>query len=187
MSMNLQLKAIKDSDIKDLIASPILIEILENEQIDPECVDVEEKYGILPEDIADYSSWQPQEKVDKLDLEGAFVSLDYLLTGRNKSRAHYPYNFLTANHRIVTEMGWGPVNVYHSEEVKEIANALESLEESILIEEFDPQHYIEQKIYPRHYKWQKDDIYSMLNQLKTITSFLKKAVNDGKGMYTLVV
>ncbi|MDJ1499599.1 DUF1877 family protein [Xanthocytophaga agilis] len=94
---------------------------------------------------------------------------------------------ITANHRIVTKMGWGPVNVYHSEEVKEIANTLESLEESILIEEFDPQHYIEQQIYPRHYKWKNDDIYNMLNQFKNLTSFLKKASDNGKGMYRLVV
>jgi len=186
MGMSLFLNSIKDSDIESLIQNPILIEILECEEINTFHINTELKYGIKYEDVPRYSNWRPKEKVETLNIEGAFISLDYLLTGRGEIRCYFPFNFLTTNYRVITNMFAGPVNAFYAREVLEIARALQGIDQSVLIKEYDVSHYNEKKVYPRGYIWKEEDVDEMLEQLKSIIGFLMNASNDNKGIYTVI-
>ena len=182
--MYMKIKTLHDEDLKSVVEHPILMEIVENEVIEPEHVDIEAKYGVSKAEIPHYSTWKPKFTMDRYDVEGAFPGLHYLITGTTEL-AEYPLNFLCAPHRVVTEMGWGPVNTYFAREVQEIVSAIDALDYNQLIKKYDPSDFQAKRIL-RGYTWKKEDIYSMLDQLKDIRNFLFEACSNGKGIYIIV-
>lgn len=184
MSMSLRLHTVSDSDIKDIEREPMRLDILHyGEILDPSILDdleEAEKDNIV--------NWLPKGKSDIFYIDAMFQSLHYLLTLETEwGKGVFPLNFLTGKRLDIGEIGWGKATFYNSGDVKQISEALDSLDHSELAKRYDANFFNEKKIYPTGYKWVPADSESLLVKLKETTSFLNETKSRNLGLYRVLV
>lgn len=184
MSVLLRFHTVSDSDISDILEEPFKMEILHyGEILDPSSLDD------LDEDVKDdIVNWTPKIKSDILYVEGMFQSLHYLLTSEIETNlGTFPLNFLNGKRIEVGEIGWGAVTFYNSDDVKAIATALSELNFNELGKKYDADTFNKKGIYPRGYTWTIDDVSSLIEKIKEITSFIRETKNKNLGLYRVFV
>lgn len=182
MSMYMNITTVSDNDIESVKMNPIKLEILYYGEIDED-----ELEDFDDDEKAEIVNWKPQSKGETFYVEAAFESLHYLLTGQSEwNSGDFPLNFLSGQRLSIGEIGWGPVSFYHSNEVKEIYDALKVLDKDNLIKSYNPNDFNEKGIYPRGYVWKENDGKELINKLNDLIDFLSRASIDKKGIYLTI-
>lgn len=184
MSVLLRFHTVSDTDISEILDEPIKMEILHyGEILDPSSLDD------LDEDAKDnIIKWTPKIKSDILYVEGMFQSLHYLLNSEIETNlGTFPLNFLNGKRIEVGEIGWGPVTFYNSDDVKAIATALNEINLTELANKYDADTFNDKGIYPRGYTWTKDDVSSLIEKIREITTFISETKNKNLGLYRVFV
>ena len=182
--MSLRLLTVSDFDITDIEAEPIRLDILHyGEVLDPSSLD--DLKELEKEQIY---KWTPKTTPTAFYVEGMFQSLHYLLTLQTEwGKGEFPLNFLTGSRLDIGEIGWGKATFYKSAEVKQISEALNSLDYAELARRYNATFFNEMKIYSRGYTWTQEDAESLLTKTKELASFVSDAASNSLGMYRVLV
>lgn len=182
MSVSLDIQMISDPDIQEIRRDPLKLDLLYfGEDFDNSLLaerTFEEQQKIL--------NWKPEVEAGKFLVGNTFQSITYILTGKpDGNEADFPFNFLTAIHNPVGEIGWGPVNFYTSTEVKEISRALLSLDLREVELRFNADDFNKHKIYPGG-KWVITDLSFVMQRLKDLMQFMKDVSEKDLGVYLIM-
>lgn len=184
MSMSLIFYTVDDADIEVVLNEPFLLDILyDGELLNPE--DFENFNDAQKDKII---NWKPKVQKEKLFVGSSFQALHYFLTSETEwGKGDFPYNFLTGARINIGEIGWGSTTFYTSDDVKKISDMLKGLDDFELIEKYNPDFFNKNKIYPRGYKWQKNDINTLLQELMEISNFVLKACSENLGIFRVLM
>jgi len=121
----------------------------------------------------------------EMDVDKAWHGIHYLLCGKQWD-GDPPLSFIVCGGTSVgdVDVGYGPARVYFSNEVTEIANALEPINTDQLREKYNSEEFIENNIYPE--KWEEPiseclDNY-VLHYFNELKEFILKAKNSNQGI-----
>jgi hypothetical protein len=184
MSSNLTIRSITDKEINDIQQQPLLLDVLVAGEVD------ETMYEDEDEEVLEVlRQWTP-EIVDRqqYDLEGAFISIHYLLTEKDTEKGTtYPLNFLLKPKHPAGETGFAPGSAFRPDEVREISNALNNLDPADLRIRYDADTFNELKIYPRGYTWKPQDENSLIERFDEIKAFVAQLAAAGHGMILTIM
>ena len=127
MSMIGIFRRLTDNDLSQLLSNPTLVH----------------DYLALEEPADGFGAFV------EIDVDKAWHGTHFLLTG-SAWGGDPPWNFIVAGGSTIgdEDVGYGPARGFTSTEVREIANALESLTPEQLSQRFDPKAMMDAEIYP---------------------------------------
>lgn len=182
MSMSQCYYAISDNEIDIFKAQPLKLDILFYGELDEDYLK-----GLPAEVAADLTGWQPAALQENHNLEGAFMGLHCFLSGETEANTgSFPLNFIATHRLPVGEIGWGPVNFFYAADVAVLAQALNALDDEILIKRYNADFYNQHTIYPKGYHWKPEDGAFLLAQLNDLSAFINQLAAAGKGMFSVI-
>jgi hypothetical protein len=184
LSANLTIRSITDREIDDIQQQSLILDVLVDGEVDENMYEGEDE-----EVVEALRQWTP-ELVDRqrYDLEGAFISMHYLFTGEQEAPGTtYPLNFLLKPKHPAGETGFGPASAFRPSEVREISNALNSLDPADLRIRYDADTFNKLKIYPRGYTWKPEDENSLIERFDEVKVFVAQVAAVGHGMILTIM
>lgn len=192
MGMVMGLWTVSDSNIERVIADPPLIwQVVARE--DPELYESarREQRGFFAKLLNKQSERPPdldlrEHEGAETDLDKAWHGVHYLLT-RTADAGPAPENFLLAGGRPAgdLEVGYGPVRLHMSAEVKSFHAHLASVTNDELCSRFNAQDMMKLKIYPEIWSRQPDELDPLgylAEHLDTLRNFIELAAQRDMGI-----
>lgn len=177
MSMILNLRAISDDRIKDLLENPdSVLHFLYGDFIEPPPPPQPQKncglmgfFGNLfgskksesstttvIEKPAETITSEPAETYDEIDLDKAWHGIHFMLTGE-KGETDTTAGLLLAGQQIGDiDVGYGPARILNQHQVQQLYNHLSEISEDVFKEKYDPQKMNALEIYPDIFKPNRD-------------------------------
>jgi hypothetical protein len=165
MSMIGNLRRLRDADLARLLTSPELIgDYLHGDP--PELEEAEE----------DAQGFGPYADID---IDKAWHGLHFLLTG-DAWGGSFPWSFLIDGGTQVgdVDVGYGPARGFRSSEVKQIADALNSVDPAALAGRFDPEKMARAEVYPGIWDREEDEaenLQYLMNAFEAVRDFITGA------------
>jgi len=151
-----------DADIDDLLEEPVGIVAFLDPAVNQRCV----CDGVM-------------------DLDQAWHGIHFLLCD-DSWKGTPPLNFIICGGTTIgnVDVGYGPARAYRSDEVAEIAQAIEPITGGQLREKFDPRTFFENDISPEIWDDPIEDCVDtyLLIYFARLKDFVLDARDDGKGM-----
>jgi len=184
MSMGMIIYTVADLDINDVVRQPIRLQILYNGEIyEPSVLE-----GLDDQEKEEIARWKPSHQSERYDVEGTFQAIHYLLTKEQEwGKGKFPLNFLTGQRLPIGEIGWGKANFYTSLDVRQIADALNTLDLDKIKKRYNADFYNKEKIYPGGYTWKTGDDEYLLEKIKNLAAFVNHVRDQGLGFYIVLV
>ncbi len=126
------------------------------------------------------------ELENSVDIDKAWHGLHYLLTGKSEGGEPPLAWAILGGQEIGGDVGFGAARFVYPEQVKQIAEALTTLDEKTLRSRFDPDAMKRLDIYPEVI-WVRDQSEALdylIENYQTVFSFYLEAAKNGAGVIT---
>ena len=197
MGMALALHTVSENNISKVLADPPLVwriiapddsEIYQHARAEKQPGLLARLLGAKPVELSEDVPDLPKTDGEGIetDLDKAWHGIHYLLTGTAWEGAE-PLNFIVCGGTEVgdIDVGYGPARVFSSNDVKTIAAALRSLDDSAVRERFNPEEMMSLEIYPNIWDRAPEDDDTLgycIEYLSDLRRFLADAANNSMGI-----
>ena len=197
MGMALALHTVSENNISKVLADPPLVwriiapddpEIYQHARAEKQPGLLARLLGAKPVELSEDVPDLPKTHGEGIetDLDKAWHGIHYLLTGTAWEGAE-PLNFIVCGGTEVgdIDVGYGPARVFSSNDVKTIAAALRSLDDSAVRERFNPEEMMSLEIYPNIWDRAPEDDDTLgycIEYLSDLRRFLADAANNSMGI-----
>jgi Domain of unknown function (DUF1877) len=183
MSMIGNFRSVSDDDIDALLERPTRIHRL---LYDDEGSTSEGLVRRLVRGRQAPDEWRPSGGGEELDIDKAWQGIHFLLT-QTDFEGDPPLNFILQGGRWVgdVDVGYGPARALTSEEVREIAAAMQPITPDMLRERFDPPTMMKLGIYPEI--WDRDPadddtLGYLIEYFDDLRAFVERTAERREGM-----
>ena len=182
-----------DDNIRRVLADPPLIwsvvapdkpELVDRERARPRGL-LARLFGRKPAPADPFPLWLSDGEGKQLDLDKAWHGIHFLLCG-DAWEGDLPLGFIVSSGTPIgdEDVGYGPARAFSSEQVTEIAEALDAITPESLKARFDRAAFEENGIYPNVWDESPDDCFDqyLLVYYSELKKFVQMANAAGKGI-----
>lgn len=138
-----------------------------------------------PDSISDflYSDDDQEPNGSRLDLDKSWHAIHFLLTG-SQWEGDYPLVCVVMGGECIGEqdVGYGPARYLTSQQVKEVATAIEKITASKLLEKFDAERMNQEEIYPHGWRNSQEERDYIGQYYSSLVKFFKDTADAGDAM-----
>jgi Domain of unknown function (DUF1877) len=137
---------------------------------------------------AEPDTWEPTSS-NELYVDKAWAGIHYLLTG-TAWEGDPPLNFILGGTEIGNvDVGYGPARALTSDEIRNLAPALDALPPDALRDRFDPARMMELRVYPEI--WDRDPeeddtLGYLITNYTDLRNFVRRTADGGFGLIVYI-
>ncbi|HEX8969596.1 MAG TPA: YfbM family protein [Chloroflexota bacterium] len=136
-----------------------------------------------PSEITRFLYGAEADSADRVVLHKAWHAIHFVLTG-SRLDGDEPLNFLISEGTPVGEVdvGYGPARVLTSQQVRQIATALASIEPDDVKRRLDVKTLDDHAIYPGNWRRNGYDVEYVVSSYRQMREFITRTAEQGRGL-----
>jgi hypothetical protein len=136
-----------------------------------------------PEEITLFLFGSSAGESERVVLNKSWHAIHFVLTG-SRLGGEEPLNFLVAEGQPVgdVDVGYGPARVFPSERVRQIAQALQPIDEFEFARRVDLRRFDEERIYPGNWQRNGHGVQYVASNYRDMRELICRAADQGRGL-----